>query len=190
MVGEDDCDSVPETDTVCVREAGTLRDTVPVTLPVGLPDSEPVPDTDSVPLRDSVPLPLRLGLTVPLTDATRDGLGEPEPENEPDSDGVTLVLPVDDAAPDCDGLSDGEPDSVGEPLCDRETTAVMVGVEPLVSVSDGDGERLSVGVSWPVGLSEPLSETVTVRLTVPLTDTDGVPVRDTDHVVDGVLVIV
>ena len=99
-----------EEDTLCVGDI--VPDTVPVTLLLVLPLSvtlkEPVTDTLTEPVLDKDTL--WLGLMV--TDTVEHSVGEPDAEDEDDTDGDTVPviepLALDDSVPDADTLTDPE----------------------------------------------------------------------------------
>ena len=99
-----------EEDTLCVGDIEP--DTVPVTLLLVLPLSvtlkEPVTDTLTEPVLDKDTL--WLGLMV--TDTVEQREGEPDVEDEDDTDGDTVPviepLALDDSVPDADTLTDPE----------------------------------------------------------------------------------
>ena len=99
-----------EEDTLC--EGDIVPDTVPVTLLLVLPLSvtlkEPVTDTLTEPVLDKDTL--WLGLMV--TDTVEQCEGEPDAEDEDDTDGDTVPviepLALDDSVPDADTLTDPE----------------------------------------------------------------------------------
>lgn len=178
--GDTDAVVVPVGDTVtlCDAEAVTLAlmdsDELPLTVAVGVPDSEGLPDvdgdvvTDTDKLRDAVTLSEADIVELPLKVAATDGvmLGDSE------GDAAALCEPENEI----EALSDTENETVA--LWDKDTllegeAVASVEAVPLV---EGDVEAVTVKVTEGEMLPLPVVETELLPLT--LRDGDTLPLAD------------
>ena len=139
LLGDGDIDGEPEVDRdeLLVRDAAAVADGHTLTEGEPLGDGVAEPDKLGMGERDALPVVLPLGLSVSVTAADRELLGDAEIDGEPLLDRDELLVLEAAADDDAQPLSDEEP--LGERVADPERL--------------GEGERNALGVVLPLALT-------------------------------------